>query len=206
MAACSRRPGAAAPRGAVAALAEDFAAAGFFLALALAADFRAAGLLLLARFFMGRNLQYRSNAVNSPKQERVMRLKRSLATLIGLERVCRVATAGARGTPHLVPVCPVVAGGKIYFGSGDDARKVRNLRENSQIAVTVDLYSDDWSQLRGAMVQGRTTLIERGPRFRRIRDRLYEKYPQYRREAALTAADSVIVEVTPTRVFSWGFD
>jgi nitroimidazol reductase NimA-like FMN-containing flavoprotein (pyridoxamine 5'-phosphate oxidase superfamily) len=134
-----------------------------------------------------------------------MRLKKSLAKLIEFERVCRVATAGARGMPHLVPVCHVVAGGKIYFGSGDDARKVAHLRENPQVAVTVDLYSDDWSQLRGVMVQGRATLIERGPRFKRIRDRLYAKYPQYRREAALSVADSILVEVTPARVFAWGF-
>jgi len=64
--ACALRPGAAAPRGAVADLAAGLAAVGFFLALALATDFRAAGLLLLVRFFMGRNLQYRPNAVNSP--------------------------------------------------------------------------------------------------------------------------------------------
>jgi hypothetical protein len=66
IAACSRRPGAAPVRGVVAGLAVGFAAAGFFRALAFVVDFRAAGLLLLARFFMGRNLQYRSNAVNSP--------------------------------------------------------------------------------------------------------------------------------------------
>jgi hypothetical protein len=39
-----------------------------------------------------------------------------------------------------------------------------------------------------------------------IRDLLYRKYPQYPREAAISPTDSVVVEVTPTRVFSWGFD
>lgn len=97
-------------------------------------------------------------------------------------------------------------GGKIYFGSGDDARKVLNLRENPQIAVTVDLYSEDWSNLKGAMVTGRAALIERGPRFKQARARLYAKFPQYAAEAALTTADSVIVEVTPMKVFTWGFE
>ena len=55
------------------------------------------------------------------------------------------------------------------------------------------------------MIQGRARLIERGPRFRRGRDLLYGKYPQYPRQAALSPSDSVIIEVTPTRVFSWGF-
>jgi len=135
-----------------------------------------------------------------------VRLTKKLAKLIGHERVCRVATADADGTSHLVPVCHVLAGDRIYFGSGDDGRKVKNIKANPRIAVTVDLYSDDWSQLRGVMVQGTARLIERGPRFKQARARLYAKYPQYAKEAALSPSDSVIVEVTPTHVFSWGLD
>ena len=135
-----------------------------------------------------------------------MRLNKKLAKLIAQERVCRVATAGADGQTHLVPVVHVLAGDKIYFGSGDDGRKVKNLRENPRIAVTIDLYSDDWAQIRGVMVQGTAKLIERGPRFKQARDRLYQKYPQYRNEAAIAPSDSVIVEVTPTHVFTWGLD
>lgn len=133
-----------------------------------------------------------------------MRLTKKAAKLIGHERVCRVATADAEGRSHLVPVCHVLAGDRIYFGSGDDGRKVKNIKANAQIAVTVDLYSDDWSQLRGVMVQGTARLIERGPRFKQARARLYAKYPQYSKEAALSPSDSVIVEVTPTHVFTWG--
>ena len=44
------------------------------------------------------------------------------------------------------------------------------------------------------------------PRFRKIRSRLYAKYPQYPGEAALDESDSVVVEVIPTHVFSWGVD
>lgn len=135
-----------------------------------------------------------------------MRLKKSLADLVHGERVCRVATAGRRGMPHLVPVCQVVHDGKVYFASGDDGRKVENLKENPRVALTVDLYSDAWANLKGVMVQGRARLIERGPRFRKIRALLYKKYPQYPREAALDESDSVIVEVTPSRVFSWGLE
>ena len=133
-------------------------------------------------------------------------LTKTLADFVAWERVCRVATAGAGGVPHLVPVCHVVAGGKVYFASGDDGRKVKNLRENPRVTLTVDLYSDHWGTLKGVMIQGRAKLIEGGPRFRRVRDLLYRKYPQYPREAAISPSDSVAIEVTPTRVFSWGFD
>jgi nitroimidazol reductase NimA-like FMN-containing flavoprotein (pyridoxamine 5'-phosphate oxidase superfamily) len=135
-----------------------------------------------------------------------MRLKKAVAQLIEWERVCRVATVGEAGTPHLVPVCHVVADGKIYFGSGNDAQKVLNLRANPRLAVTVDLYSDAWSNLKGVMVQGTATLIDKGPRFRKLRSLLYRKYPQYPDDAALDESDSVIVEVTPAHVFSWGVE
>ena len=135
-----------------------------------------------------------------------MRLKKAVAQLIEWERVCRVATVGRKGTPHLVPVCHVVADGKIYFGSGNDAQKVLNLKANPRLAVTVDLYSDAWANLKGVMVQGTARLIEKGPRFKKIRGLLYRKYPQYPEDAALDESDSVIVEVTPTHVFSWGVD
>ena len=133
-----------------------------------------------------------------------MRLTKAVARLFERERVCRVATTGLRGMPHLVPVCQVVSNGKIYFASGDDGRKALNLAENPRVALTIDIYSDDWTLIKGVMVQGRARLHPRGPRFRAIRKLLYKKYPQYAREAAISESDSVVVEVTPTRVFTWG--
>lgn len=134
------------------------------------------------------------------------RLTKAVARLFERERVCRLATANPAGMPHLVPVCQVVSDGKIWFASGTDGRKAKNLAANPRVAVTVDLYSEDWEHIKGVMVQGQARLHARGPRFRRIRALLYRKYPQYEREAALDESDSVVVEVTPTRVFTWGLD
>jgi len=132
-----------------------------------------------------------------------MRLTKAQSKMLQCERVARVATAGAGGMPHLVPVCHVLVGDKIYFGSGRKGRKVLNVAANPRLALTVDVYSDDWAHITGVMVQGRARVIARGPRFRRLRRRLYAKYPQYPSEAALGESDSVIIELTPTRVFSW---
>ena len=138
------------------------------------------------------------------KRRKQTKLTGVTAEFIRWARVCRVATVSAEGVPHLVPVCHVLAREKLYFGAGKDGAKVRNLKANPRISVTVDEYSDHWDGLKGAMIQGHSRLIERGPEFTRIRDLLYEKYPQYPKEAALATSDSVIVEVTPRRVFSWG--
>lgn len=135
-----------------------------------------------------------------------MRLKKAYAEFLERARVVRVATADARGVPHVVPVCSAVAGGQLYFGSGEDARKVRNLRANPRISVVADDYSEAWDGLRGVLVTGQARLHTRGAAFQRARRLLYAKYPQYATEAALGVGDSVIVEVVPAHVFAWGFD
>ena len=134
------------------------------------------------------------------------KLSKSALKLLALERVCRIATTSADGVPHLVPVCHAVAGNKIYIGSGTRGAKVRNVKANPRVTVTVDLYSDYWGELKGVMVQGRAKVIERGPVFQRAKRKLYEKYPQYAKDAALSPSDSVILEITPVHVFAWGLD
>jgi nitroimidazol reductase NimA-like FMN-containing flavoprotein (pyridoxamine 5'-phosphate oxidase superfamily) len=139
------------------------------------------------------------------QQEVNMRIKKNVEKLLRFERVCRIATSGRSGVPHVVPVVPVFDSGKIYFGSDGDAKKVENLRANPHAALTMDVYSEEWSALRGVMVQGTAKLIDKGPRFRKLRRLLYDKYPQYPEDAALEDG-SVIVEITPQHVFSWGLD
>jgi nitroimidazol reductase NimA-like FMN-containing flavoprotein (pyridoxamine 5'-phosphate oxidase superfamily) len=134
-----------------------------------------------------------------------MRLKAPIVKLIEWERICHVATASAAGVPHVVPVCHVLADGKLYFASETGARKMKNLRENPHVTVTVDLYSEDWSHLKGVMIQGSATIVDKR-RFRKIRGLLYKKYPQYPDVSAIGERDSVIVEVSPRHAFSWGMN
>jgi nitroimidazol reductase NimA-like FMN-containing flavoprotein (pyridoxamine 5'-phosphate oxidase superfamily) len=135
-----------------------------------------------------------------------MRVRRAYLDFLGLQRVAHVATADARGIPHVVPVCPVVANGRLYFATGKTGRKVQNLRANPHIAVSADDYTEGWGALRGVTVSGMARLHARNATFRRIRRQLYAKYPQYRTEATLGDTDSVVVEVIPGHVYAWGFD
>jgi nitroimidazol reductase NimA-like FMN-containing flavoprotein (pyridoxamine 5'-phosphate oxidase superfamily) len=135
-----------------------------------------------------------------------VRLRKDLAEIVAMERVSRVATVGRGGQPHVVPVCHVADNGRIYFATGRDSLKVRHLRANPNLAVIVDVYAEDWNVLRGVLILGSAALIERGSRFRKIRGLLYRKYPQYPKKSAIGERDSVMIEVTPRHVSSWGFD
>jgi nitroimidazol reductase NimA-like FMN-containing flavoprotein (pyridoxamine 5'-phosphate oxidase superfamily) len=135
-----------------------------------------------------------------------MRLRRAHADFLNLQRVAHVATADVRGVPHVVAVCLVVEAGRLYFASGKTGRKIRDLRANPHVAVSADDYTESWDRLRGVVVSGTARVHARNPTFRRIRRRLYAKYPQYPTEATLGDHDSVVVEITPRRIYAWGFD
>jgi nitroimidazol reductase NimA-like FMN-containing flavoprotein (pyridoxamine 5'-phosphate oxidase superfamily) len=120
-------------------------------------------------------------------------------------RVARVATVSADGVPHNVPVCPVLEKNKIYFGTERHARKVRNIDGNPKVTVVFDEYTEAWDYLRGVMFQGKARIVNT-KEFRGLRKKIYDKYSQYEDSAPLGERDSVIVEVTPERKFSWGFE
>ena len=120
-------------------------------------------------------------------------------------RVARVATVGSDNVPHNVPVCPIFDKNKIYFGTERGAKKLRNIQHNANVTLTFDEYSEAWEYLRGVMVQGQARIVNKNE-FKAIRKKIYEKYSQYEQSAPLGERDSVIVEVTPQRKFSWGLE
>jgi nitroimidazol reductase NimA-like FMN-containing flavoprotein (pyridoxamine 5'-phosphate oxidase superfamily) len=134
-----------------------------------------------------------------------VRVRKAHLEFVSRARVVRVATADGQGRPHVVPVCHVVRDGRVYFASGLTGRKVADLRANPVATVTADDYTEAWDQLRGVTVTGPVRLHARNATFRRIRRLLYAKYPQYPEESALGDRDSLVVEVTPARVFAWGW-
>ena len=133
-----------------------------------------------------------------------MRLKKIEREFVMYQRVCRVATVSRDGRPHNVPVCPILEGDRIYFASAADGVKVNNVRATGHMALTYDEYTVAWPGLKGILIWGRGRVIESGPTFRRLRKRLYQRFPQYESQAPLEEEQSVILEVTPTRAFSWG--
>jgi nitroimidazol reductase NimA-like FMN-containing flavoprotein (pyridoxamine 5'-phosphate oxidase superfamily) len=134
-----------------------------------------------------------------------MKLSAKEKQFVACLRVARVATVGSDSVPHNVPVCPIFDKNKIYFGTERNARKLRNIQSNPNVTLTFDEYSEAWDYLRGVMLQGQARIVNK-EEFRTIRKRIYEKYSQYEQSAPLGERDSVIVEVTPERKFSWGID
>jgi len=101
--------------------------------------------------------------------------------------VARLATAGAGGQPHLVPIVFAVANDVVYNAVDHKPKRTRALRrlanvaENPLVAILVDHYDDaDWGRLWWARADGTARLVLAGTdEERRAIERLQARYADY---------------------------
>ena len=108
--------------------------------------------------------------------------------LLGAARVAHLATADQYARPHAVPIVFVWREGILYTPldrkpkRDDDwhaLRRVRNIETNGRVAIVVDRYDEDWSQLAWVMLEGVATILESGEERDSAAKLLREKYAQY---------------------------
>ncbi len=131
------------------------------------------------------------------------------AAFIAAQRVGRLATADARGNPHVVPVCFAVFDDTLYItidekpkrASGRPLKRLRNMMDNPSTAFVADRYDEDWTQLGWVMLRGRAEILADGAEHDRAQILLRERYPQYR---TMQLADLPVIALRIERVTGWG--
>jgi nitroimidazol reductase NimA-like FMN-containing flavoprotein (pyridoxamine 5'-phosphate oxidase superfamily) len=124
---------------------------------------------------------------------------------VAAARLAHLATTRRDGTPHVVPISPVLDLDRLIFATETNTVKVRNIRDNPFVAICFDEYDEDWSRLKQVLLYGAPYFIETGMEFDRDRNLLYEKYPQYEASSPIEEPESLIVEVEIERASTWGF-
>lgn len=125
-------------------------------------------------------------------------------------RVGRLATADSAGRPSVVPVCYAVSDGDIVSAidekpqsvDADELRRSHDIRTNPRVALVIDRYDEDWSQLGWVQVRGTAThcVPADQPHSRGVAA-LREKYDQY---ADHDLGNRPLIRITPRTVRSWG--
>jgi len=77
-------------------------------------------------------------------------------------------------------------------------KKLKNLRENSQVAVVIDEYRPNHA----VMVEGNCEILERGREYLRLLQILFDKFAYYRNNP-WGEGESPILRIRPTKVVSW---
>lgn len=112
-------------------------------------------------------------------------------------RVAHLATVGADGAPHLVPITFALDGDVIYTAvdakpkRGTPLRRFENAAANPRVSILVDAYEPDWTRLWWARADGSASVVADGDRLERAFQLLRARYPQYAR-VALTGPAMVI--------------
>jgi PPOX class probable F420-dependent enzyme len=124
-------------------------------------------------------------------------------------RVAHLATADARGVPHVVPVCFAIADGTLYITidekpkrrTGAPLKRLRNIAENPAVAVVADRYDEDWGRLGWIMLRGRAEILADGAEHARAQARLRARYGQLN---AMDIEPLPVIAVRLEHVSSWG--
>ena len=114
--------------------------------------------------------------------------------------VAHLATVGADGAPHLVPITFALDGDTIYTAvdakpkRGSPLRRFRNAAANPRVAVLVDRYDADWTRLWWARADGRASIVTEGNELERALSALRSRYPQYAQVALAGPAMVIAVD------------
>ena len=135
-------------------------------------------------------------------------LSEAQARFLASCRVGHLATADARATPHLVPVCFVVSEGALYItidqkpkGDIRALKRLRNIAENPVAAFVADRYDEDWTRLGWVMLRGPAEILADGAEHDRAQAMLRSRYPQYQ---GMALDDLPVIAIRIGRVTSWG--
>lgn len=129
---------------------------------------------------------------------------------LNAQRVGRLATADAAGQPHVIPVCYACDGAAVYIAldtkpkrvAPQRLKRVRNLLENPHVALVVDRYSDDWSELAYVLVRGTARLLPPADAMHQHAVALLRRrYVQYR---TMPIHEQPVIMIEPQSVVVWG--
>ena len=128
---------------------------------------------------------------------------------LNTQRVARFASSDEHGQPHVVPVCYCVLEASAYFSIDQKPKRaqvqrlkrLRNIEQNPKVALVIDHYDEDWSQLGWVMLRGQALLLDDGDEHALAQQALRGRYTQYR-SMQLSALPVVAIRIE--RVAAWG--
>lgn len=112
--------------------------------------------------------------------------------------VARLASVGADGRPHCVPVCFALDGERALVMTDPASRKARNVRATGVAALAVD----DGRSVRGVTLDGPARVIDDPEGFLAAQEIMLRTGAVARRREP---GEQVVIEIESRTWFEWGF-
>ena len=128
--------------------------------------------------------------------------------LLDRQRVVICATLGPRGWPHLMPLWYVVRAGDIWAWTYASSQKARNLERDPRATLQLE-EGDQYHELRGVMIEARTTIHRDIEVVADVGGEIYSRYStgasgeEFAEAVRAQAAKRVALQFSAQRVASW---
>jgi len=141
-------------------------------------------------------------------------------TIINTARVARLSTVDLECKPHLVPVVFVYDNDHDFYfipidektkrSRPENLKRVKNIKENPNVALLIDEYNEDWTKLYFIIIHGKASIIGGKKKLgqnemsflKKAHKSLRNKYPQYKK---IGVGEHVIM-IMPQKVIAWKYD
>lgn len=106
------------------------------------------------------------------------------------------ATADENGNPFVRSVEYVNKGPDIFFLTDKNSTKIKHIKNNPNVAFTVDEDLDDWSKIQGIQMRGEAYVVEQEDEKEQAFNMLMAKFPQFA-EMEAEGIEICIVKIKP---------
>jgi PPOX class probable F420-dependent enzyme len=106
------------------------------------------------------------------------RLKRLVLQLMKGHRTMSIATVRPGGWPQATTVTYANDGLTLYFCCDKTSQKVRNIRRDPRVSLTIDHESKNWNRIRGLSLGGRAKVLSDALEIGHGLQLLSRKFPQ----------------------------
>ena len=123
------------------------------------------------------------------------------------QKVLRLATAGKKNTPHIVPVWYLYSSKKIYIGTNTRTQKAKNVMSNKKVSFCVDVGVNS-PDIYGVMGQGNANVVLEGSKVNRIAKKILLRYfdsIENKSAKELLEDTDCVIEIIPEKWSIWNY-
>jgi general stress protein 26 len=121
-------------------------------------------------------------------------LRKQILDLMKRHNVMTIATLRKDGYPQATTVTYVNDGLTLYFGCEKAAQKVKNIKRNGKVSLTIDRDYRDWNRIKGLSMAADAQVLTDPDEVRHAAALLAKKFPQW---GVVPPDDVSFVKVVP---------
>lgn len=105
-------------------------------------------------------------------------LRRFILEQLAHHNVMSLATLRPDGWPQANTVAYASDGTTVYFATGSDSQKIRNIAYCNKVAATIDRDEEDWNRIKGLSMAAMAEVLSAPADIEHAADLLGRKFPQ----------------------------